>query len=768
MADISRRLAAVSDSRGRIVSIFVGAVLLPSIALSVLSFNAVPKQAENLKLSLLRQAEQLLYYVEEDLEQATRRRALEAARAVDPELLLEGRPEAVRRALAEAGMAQVSFDSLRLEAWSRSPGAPDPSDRGGAELRALRAALSGKTSKATPRDQDDEDAVPLTTASGEELGVVRFRFSCDYAHRQLVQEFFDTGFTNPGEAWVIRVSEPTGELLHENAATAKGERFEVERVMTAPSFEGVRLQLRYRDRSIEQEVRRLAIAKTALIGFIDVMLLAGLGLVWANVRRELKLSRLKSDFVANVSHELKTPLALIRLYAETLELARVPTEERKGEYYRVIGKESRRLTQLINNILDFSRIEAGRKEYRLVPSDIGAVVRDVVESYRFAIEKLGFALTLEVADDLPELALDPEALSQALINLLNNCDQVQPGAQGDHGQPAPRAQSRAVVGERPGHRDPARRAPPHLREVLPRRDQPGAHHQGQRARSGARPAHHRGPRGTRGAAQHARRGQHLHALAAGARAQPLGRARASPRYDGAPRGRRAAMSKILIVEDEPDMVAGLKDNFEFEGYEVVTASDGQSGLEQARSLKPDLLVLDVMLPRLSGLEVCKTLRSEGYEGPILMLTARGQEIDKVVGLELGADDYVTKPFSIRELLARVKAVLRRTDGKAKRLARYSFADIELDFEAYKATKDGEALELSPREFELLRYLIERKGDTVSRDQLLEDVWGYESYPSTRTVDTHIAKLRAKIGDSGSEPRYILTIHGMGYKFIDPS
>jgi DNA-binding response OmpR family regulator len=228
------------------------------------------------------------------------------------------------------------------------------------------------------------------------------------------------------------------------------------------------------------------------------------------------------------------------------------------------------------------------------------------------------------------------------------------------------------------------------------------------------------------------------------------------------------MSKILIVEDEPDMVLGLKDNFEFEGYEVTTATDGQSGLERARALKPDLIVLDVMLPKLSGLEVCKTLRGEGYEGPILMLTARGQEIDKVVGLELGADDYVTKPFSIRELLARVRAVLRRTEGKAKRLARYSFADVELDFEAYKATKAGEVLELSPREFELLRYLIERKGDTVTREQLLEDVWGYESYPSTRTVDTHIAKLRSKIGDSGSEPRWILTIHGMGYKFIDPS
>ena len=228
------------------------------------------------------------------------------------------------------------------------------------------------------------------------------------------------------------------------------------------------------------------------------------------------------------------------------------------------------------------------------------------------------------------------------------------------------------------------------------------------------------------------------------------------------------MAKILIIEDEPDMVLGLKDNFEFEGYEVLTASDGVAGLERARSHKPDVVILDIMLPKLSGLEVCKTLRSEGFTAPIVMLTARGQEIDKVVGLELGADDYVTKPFSLRELLARVRAILRRTEGTNKRLSRYRFSDIELDFEAYRAKKAGEALDLSPREFELLRYLIERKGDTVTRDKLLEDVWGYESYPSTRTVDTHIAKLRAKIGDSGSEPRWILTIHGAGYKFVDPS
>ena len=423
MTDIQRRLAAVSDARGRIVAIFVGAVLLPSIALSVLSFNAVPKHAENLKASLLRQAEQLLYYAEQDLERSTRKKALEAARAVGPERLLDGRPREIRKALAEAGMGDVQFDSLRLEAWSKTRMGAGRGEAGSSEMRALREALSGGAVRAP---SEEEDSVPLTTVGGEELGVVRFRFSCDFAHRRLVREFFEKHFVNPEGAWVVRVTEPAGEVLYENARTRSDEAFEVQRVMSTPSYEGVRLQLRPRDRSIEQEVHRLAVTKTALIGFIDLMLLAGLVLVWANVRRELRLSRLKSDFVANVSHELKTPLALIRLFAETLELGRVPSAEKEQQYHRIINKESRRLTQLINNILDFSRIEAGRKEYRFVRGDLAAVVRDVVDAYRFQIEQQGFSLRVDVADDLPEMDLDPEALSQALINLLNNAIKYSP------------------------------------------------------------------------------------------------------------------------------------------------------------------------------------------------------------------------------------------------------------------------------------------------------------------------------------------------------
>lgn len=224
-------------------------------------------------------------------------------------------------------------------------------------------------------------------------------------------------------------------------------------------------------------------------------------------------------------------------------------------------------------------------------------------------------------------------------------------------------------------------------------------------------------------------------------------------------------TRILIVEDEPAMVAGLRDNFEYEGYDVVTAGDGVEGLERALADDPDLVVLDVMMPRMSGLDLCKELKAKRPALPIIMLTARGQEIDKVVGLELGADDYVTKPFSIRELVARVKAVLRRSSQQPSNPELYRFDDIEVNIRGHEVRRAGELVEFSAKEFALLAYFIAHPAETLSRDRLLDAVWGYDNYPSTRTVDTHIVHLRQKLEANPEEPRLILTVHGSGYKFV---
>ncbi len=225
------------------------------------------------------------------------------------------------------------------------------------------------------------------------------------------------------------------------------------------------------------------------------------------------------------------------------------------------------------------------------------------------------------------------------------------------------------------------------------------------------------------------------------------------------------MTRILIVEDEPNMVSGLRDNFEYEGYDVITASDGSEGLERALADSPDLVVLDVMMPKMSGLDVCKQLKAKRPSIPVIMLTARGQEVDKVVGLELGADDYVTKPFSIRELMARVKAVLRRAHTLPKEQDRYSFGDVEVNLRSYQVLRKDKPVAFSAKEFELLKYFLCHSGETLSRDRLLEDVWGYDHYPTTRTVDAHIVRLRQKLEPNPAEPRFILTVHGVGYKFV---
>lgn len=225
--------------------------------------------------------------------------------------------------------------------------------------------------------------------------------------------------------------------------------------------------------------------------------------------------------------------------------------------------------------------------------------------------------------------------------------------------------------------------------------------------------------------------------------------------------------KILIIEDEPGILLSLKDEFESEGYTVSTAEDGEKGFKMIRQQKPDLIILDIMLPGLDGYEICKKLRMEEDRTPIIMLTVKDKEIDRVLGLELGADDYVTKPFSLRELVARVKAVLRRTEARTEDLASYSIGQIELDFKKYEAKKEGEKLELTPLEFHMLKLFIQKKGEVISRDDFIDNIWGEDNtYVSFRTIDSHIANIRKKIEDDPSNPKHIISIRGVGYKFID--
>jgi len=225
------------------------------------------------------------------------------------------------------------------------------------------------------------------------------------------------------------------------------------------------------------------------------------------------------------------------------------------------------------------------------------------------------------------------------------------------------------------------------------------------------------------------------------------------------------MSRILVVEDDPAILRGLADNLAFDSHEVLSAADGESACTLIRDKNPDLIILDLMLPRLSGYEVCRRMRGEGVTTPIVMLTARGEEADRVLGLDLGADDYVTKPFSIRELLARVRAILRRTNPATRMPDEMRFEDVVIDFRRYEARKGLVPLEMTRKEFGVLRLLAARAGEVVTRDELLNEVWGYEATPTTRTVDNHIASLRAKLERSASEPRHLLTMHGVGYKWV---
>jgi DNA-binding response OmpR family regulator len=225
------------------------------------------------------------------------------------------------------------------------------------------------------------------------------------------------------------------------------------------------------------------------------------------------------------------------------------------------------------------------------------------------------------------------------------------------------------------------------------------------------------------------------------------------------------MSRILVIEDDRTILRGLRDNLEYESYQVFTAADVEQGYQLVHEHRPDLIILDLMIPGMDGYELCRKVRNEGIGTPILMLTARSEEVDRVRGRDLGADDYVVKPFSVPELLARIRAILRRIRPAMHLPDHLQFDGVSVDFERFEASKDGQELKLSPKEFGVLRLLTAREGQVVTRNELLDEVWGHESFPTTRTVDNHLASLRAKLEENPSQPRHLLTVHGVGYKLV---
>jgi DNA-binding response OmpR family regulator len=434
-------------------------------------------------------------------------------------------------------------------------------------------------------------------------------------------------------------------------------------------------------------------------------------------------------------------------------MGRSRDERTKSEYLETIVNESERLARLVDNVLDFSKIEQGKKIYRLRPTRLEEVAGSAVRAMQFPLAQQGFQLHLAVQEDMPELQADPDAIQQAILNLLTNAMKYSGDAReidlrlcarngdavievADHGLGlAPEEQKR--IFEKFYQR-------PFAREPFDRGDGAGADAGG---------AYCQGPRRARGSGKRAGGRQHL-----------LRRD-----SDQADSHGGAGMTTVLAIEDDPAILRGLSDNLRFEGYDVITATDGETGYNMQRERKPDLILLDLMLPRMSGFEFCRKLRGEGIQTPVLMLTARSEEADRVLGLDLGADDYVAKPFSVRELMARVRALLRRSqlgaDGTDALPDELRFGATEIDFRSYEARRNGEPVEMTRKEFAILRYLASRAGEVVSRDDLLNQVWGYDSYPSSRTVDNHVAGLRAKLERDASLPEHIRTVHGVGYKFV---
>ena len=482
--------------------------------------------------------------------------------------------------------------------------------------------------------------------------------------------------------------------------------------------------------------------KVGLLALIVLLLAVGVVLLLRDVSRETRTNQARAELVSSVSHELKTPITLVRLYSETLLRHRDFSEDDRLGFYRIIARESTRLGRLIDQVLTFSRVDRGSQVYHFEEGDITSVVSGVVDDYREYLEHAGFQLCCQLPPAVPAGAVRRRRGIAGAGESARQRRQVFGHRARCRGQRRCGRQQRGDRGGRPRSRHRLHRAGPHLRSLLPRAERDGQRRLRPRPVSGQ--AHRRGPRRS-----------------------CRGRERTGPRQplpSCAPHGDAMPEPRILIVEDEPDLLRGLELNIKAEGFGVLTARRGDEGLEGALRERPDLVLLDVMLPGMSGFDVCRELRRKGFEAPIIILTAKAEEVDRVVGLEIGADDYVTKPFGIRELLARIRVRLRRTSTSGA-ASMVRFSDVEVDFERQEARRAGARVDLTGKEFDVLRLLAANRGRIVTRDRLLDEVWGYEHYPTTRTVDNHILRLRQKLEHDPSDPRHILSVYGEGYKFV---
>ncbi len=425
--------------------------------------------------------------------------------------------------------------------------------------------------------------------------------------------------------------------------------------------------------------------------------------------------------------------------------------------------ESGRLTRLVNNVLDFSQLEQGRKRYTLRETDLVGLSRGVLETERPRLELAGFAVAFHAAEGPAAVLADEDALRQVLGNLLSNAEKystdrrdigVETGAAG--GRPFFRVLDRGI-GIEPEHATRIFREFYRVDDSLTTRvtgHRPGLEHRAAdraRSRGGAL------VRAARG------RGQRVPGRVPGRGGTPAPAATAEGEGHG-------MNEKILVVDDEEAILLGVGDLLASEGYRVSTARDGREALERFSADRPDLVLLDVMMPEMSGYDVCRAIRRTDPLTPVMMLTAKAEEVDKVVGLELGADDYVVKPFGTGELTARVHAALRRAHARASRpddradLPAIAFGDVEIDPRTLKGRRGSCEFAVTPREVHLLRLFADHEGEALDRAAILEEVWGVRYEGTTRTLDQHIVKLRQKVEADPANPRHILTVHGVGYRF----